>query len=85
MTAGKSREQAKQVTIQAKAGRTHKATVQPGESPRHVIARAMGKDSENMMLRRGADGYLSHEDDVYQEVEDGDTIHAVTNPVPGRS
>lgn len=58
--------------------------VSPGQSPREALAEAMGgRKSENMLLRKGEDGYLSQEGDMFAEVRDGDELTASSNPQVG--
>lgn len=77
-------QQEKQVTIKPVAGGTERQTeVQPGESPREVLARELGREAGEEKLLRKDGRYLSETGDMYAQVEQGDEVKAAPNPVVG--
>lgn len=76
-------QQQKTVTVQPRgSGEEHTVTVEPGMTPRETLAAAVGRQSENMLLRKG-DRYLSAEGDTFQQVRQGDRLIAASNPKAG--
>lgn len=75
----------KTVTIKPSgSGDGQDVKVSPGQSPREALADAMGgRKSDKMLLRKGEDGYLSQEGDMFAEVRDGDELTASSNPKVG--
>lgn len=75
----------KTVTIEPKAsgGEPQKVQVSPGQTPRETLAEVVGRESDRMMLRAGADGYLDPDTEMSKQVRDGQTVHAVSKPTAG--
>lgn len=74
----------KTVTIKPSGGgEEQEVKVSPGQSPREALADAMGRQSENMLLRKGEDGFLSQNGDMFAEVQDEDEVQAAANPTVG--
>lgn len=77
-------QQRKTVTVKPSAGgKEQKAAVAPGETPREVLARAVGRQSDRMLLRKEEDGYLDQDAAMYGQVRDGEVVTAAANPKVG--
>ena len=64
------------------SGKAYETVVQPGQTPREVLAQTLGKNPEQYLLRAGTTR-LSDIQDVFRQVNKGDELIAATDPVVG--
>lgn len=67
----------------ASGSEAQEVQVTPGQTPRETLAEVVGRNSDQMMLRAGEDGYLDPDAEMSKQVRDGQTVHAVSNPKAG--
>lgn len=86
----KQNREAKQIRVQSNGNKRsgtereeQTVTVQPGDTPREVLAAAVGRKSDEMLLRKGSDGYLDQQRSAYEQVRDGEAIIASSKPTVG--